>query len=356
MELKDSIKGGVWINHCLLEGKHHYEVENVIKIKKANGVKSFVRKGDKLLLINNIDLQDLPPEEFAQILAEGNPKVTVHKAPKMKEAPAQPRPAGNSFLPVSKEVTLLSFCMEMRREEDLKEDEGGEGGGGGGGEEGFCPVVEEVQEEDLLIVSMVKTSISVVAGRSCETVVPCKGCDGTPCALDDVVIVSESSSVTLVPRGTFKQLKQTNATIAHAASHQYLQAICSQRILRVSPEPEKITIYQYKPNDISLLVKGVAVVLNFTHSNCFLRCCKDGDSVFLRVETCAKQKLKEISSTDQCGLSFVFYMKSTRAGGRRRFESALHAGWFIHIVNEAVEIKPADEFEDEAIFVIYIQS
>lgn len=34
-----------------------------------------LRKGDKLMQINDIDLQDLTPEELTQMLAEGTPKL-----------------------------------------------------------------------------------------------------------------------------------------------------------------------------------------------------------------------------------------------------------------------------------------
>lgn len=37
------VKGGVSIVHQLHEGKHHYEVEDVVKFKKANGGGAFAR-------------------------------------------------------------------------------------------------------------------------------------------------------------------------------------------------------------------------------------------------------------------------------------------------------------------------
>lgn len=47
---------------------------------------------------------------------------------------------------------------------------------------------------------------------------------------------------------------------------------------------EKITIYFYKSNGIDRFFRGMPVVLNLTDSNCFLRCCKEGESVHLQVE------------------------------------------------------------------------
>lgn len=41
---------------------------------------SFLRKGDKLMQINGADLQDLTPEELAQMLAEGSPMLVSSPA------------------------------------------------------------------------------------------------------------------------------------------------------------------------------------------------------------------------------------------------------------------------------------
>lgn len=124
---------------------------------------------------------------------------TVHKAARIKQPPAESCPAEDILHPVSKEAMLLNFNLEMRREEDLGENEEKQGGEGGDNQEEVCPTEngEKEQGKDLLIVSMVKTSISVVAGRSCDTGIPCPGCVETECTLNDVVMVSESSSVTL---------------------------------------------------------------------------------------------------------------------------------------------------------------
>ena len=47
---------------------------------------------------------------------------------------------------------------------------------------------------------------------------------------------------------------------------------------------EKITIYSYKSSIVDKKEQGIPVVLNFTGSNCFLRCCREGDKVVLQVE------------------------------------------------------------------------
>lgn len=147
-----------------------------------------------------------------------------------------------------------------------------------------------------------------------------------------------------VPRGSgsFKQEKHSNVSIEHVASHQYLRGLCSQKSIYTSPNPglsfratcsnmeltnhrnhlndinhrwgffslfiiaqkiwsiggidfwnslffyfvfsEKITIYSYKSSGWDRFSREMPVVLNFTESNCFLRCCKEGERVLLQVE------------------------------------------------------------------------
>eukprot|EP00064_Thunnus_orientalis_P003000 superscaffoldBa00000235_g3008 len=202
MDQEDSVvKGSVLIVHQMEEGRHQYEVENVVKYKKASGGKPFVR-GDKLMQINGMDLQNLTPEELAQTLAEGSPMLTVHKSIKMKQPIEQPSPTDDILYPVSKEAMLLSFSMEMKREGDQEESEWskeGEEREDGGIEGNVCQPEDEEngQETDLLIISMTQTSIAVVKGRGCEDGGTCHGCHGVGCTFKDVVMVAESSMVTL---------------------------------------------------------------------------------------------------------------------------------------------------------------
>ncbi|XP_026175951.1 uncharacterized protein LOC113138041 isoform X2 [Mastacembelus armatus] len=290
MDLKNTqVMGGVLIVHQVHDGKHHYEVENVVK-DKTNSGKMFVRRGDKLMQINGMDLQSITPEELAQMLAEGNPMLTVHKVDRMEECKEQSSPSEATLHPFSKESITLNFSMEMMREEDLEENEDkqeAEGREDGVSDEDVCQAEDEENGEDngLLIVAMNKTSISVVKGRGCDSS-SCQGCHGSGCTFNNIVMVTESSTVTLVPRGStcFRQEKLLNASIEHVASHHYLRAICPQKTLYASPNPEKITIYHYKSNSMDTFFRGMPVVLNFSESNCFLRCCKEGERVLLRVE------------------------------------------------------------------------
>ncbi|KAJ4947924.1 hypothetical protein JOQ06_009953 [Pogonophryne albipinna] len=332
MDVKDpQVKGGVLIVHQIHEGKHQYEVENVMKYKKGSGEKAFVRRGDKLMQVNGMDLQDFTPEELAQTLAKDTPMLTVHKAGRKKEQTDMSLPSEDTLYPVSKESTIFK--------EDVCGAENQEYGEG----------------EDLLIISMKKTSISVVRGRGCDSGSPCQGCHGTGCTFNDVVMVSESSKVVLVSRGggTFRQLKSLKTAIEHVPSHRYLKRLCSQRLF-ASPNPEEMTIYLYKST--SLLDRGMPVVLNFSKSNCFLRCCKEGEHVFLQVEMCEKKKLKKISMNDETTLSFLFYMRADHTR-QRRFESALHGGWFIQInTTNSVEMATMDGGMEEEQFLFVIQT
>lgn len=78
----------------------------------------------------------------------------------------------------------------MMREGDLEDIDMSKEGNGredAGIEEDVCQSENEENGENLLVISMMKTSISVVKGRGCD--------DGTTC--HDVVMVAESSTVTL---------------------------------------------------------------------------------------------------------------------------------------------------------------
>ncbi|XP_033485040.1 interleukin-1 family member A [Epinephelus lanceolatus] len=363
MDLQDSrVKGGVLIVHQIHDGKHQYEVENVVKYKKEIGEKMFVRRGDKLMQINNMDLQDIPPEEFAQLLAKDNPMLTVHKASRKQEHTEQSFPAEDTLYPFNKESATLSFSMEMRREEDLEENGVGqeeEGKEDGDILEDVCSAgnnvenVENGERGDLFIISMKKTSISVVRGRGCNAGSPCQECHGAGCTFNDIVVVAESSKVVLVPRGgdSFKQLKSLKTPVEHVVSHHYLKGLCSHGTIFSSPNPADMTIYYYKSTGNSY--RGLPVVLNISQSNCFLRCCKEDDRVFLQVETCEKSRLKKISKSDENALSFVFFMKGSP---QRKFESALHGGWFIQIDNaDAVKMAELEGGAGDEAFLFIIR-
>ncbi|XP_072236953.1 uncharacterized protein [Leuresthes tenuis] len=358
MDLKDGIvNGAVLIVHQIHEGKHHYNVENVVKYKQGSEKKKFFR-GDKLMEINGVDLQDLTPEELAQTLSKGNPMLTVHKAGKKRIEAERPPPEEDTLQPVSKESTVLSFSWEMMREEESVVGPEGEGEATSGIEEDVCQDENEENGKgaDLIVIQMTKTSISVVSGRGCDDGSPCKGCHGTGCTFNDVIVVAESSTVTVVPRGSisFRQEKLSKVLIEHVPSHHYLRGICSQKTPYSSPNPERITIYYYKSNCMDMSYKGMPVVLNISDSNCFLRCTKEENKVFLQVETCEKQRLKQISRNDDNTLAFVFYMKADRTK-QRRFESALHSGWFICIVNsDLVEMEKLDGGREDPSFLFVI--
>ncbi|XP_029987070.1 uncharacterized protein LOC115417202 [Sphaeramia orbicularis] len=158
-----------------------------------------------------------------------------------------------------------------------------------------------------------------------------------------------------VPRGggSFKRVKVFDASVEHVASHMFLRSLCLQKTVYASPNPEMITIYYYK-SDFKKF-RGIPVVLNFTGSDCFLKCSKEEERILLQVEVCEKQKLQKISKSDEGTLSFVFYMKGDRTDDRT-FESALHLGWFIQIVNtDSVEVTEKERPEEDNHFRVIIQ-
>lgn len=121
------------------------------------------------------------------------------------------------FYPVSKTPALLTFNLEMTREDEWKEDgsERQEGSSGEASEEKFCASENEENGKgrDLFIVSMMKTRISVLKARCGEGGCTCLGCLEDNCFMNDVIVVAESRTVTL-GKGVF-----CSTDIAQLISH-----------------------------------------------------------------------------------------------------------------------------------------
>ncbi|CAL8246377.1 unnamed protein product [Lota lota] len=363
------VEMGMKISHEFLGGEHHYKVDGV-SIHSGGGP-AFARKGDMLTMINGNDLANIAPEELAHLLTNGNPKLTVHQATRKKEPSEHCYPEKDALHPFKKELAVLSFSMEMRREEELGQGESGigvggcgeEGEEGGRGEDGMGPVEKENGEEEgdgcgVLVVKLTNTSFSVVKGRGSHQGHPSLDCHGTGCTLNEVIMVANSSSVTKVPGNTasFMQHKMLqNIYLENAVSQTYLRSICMENILFASPNPERMTIYFYKTNVMDETFRGMPVVLNFTDSQHFLKCCRQEGLVHLRVEAYEKQRLKLICKQDESALAFLFYMKGTMSG-ERKFESALCPGWFIQVMEqETVQMAPQSaRMEEPSVYFIIV--
>lgn len=73
-------------------------------------------------------------------------------------------------------------------------------------------------------------------------------------------------------------------------------------------------------------------------------------------QTCTKQSLRNISTRDPSMLSFLFYMKSDRTK-QLKFESVLHCGWFIQVLNtNLVDVAPLTPEMEDLSFLFIIQS
>ncbi|XP_078800431.1 uncharacterized protein LOC144990948 isoform X1 [Oryzias latipes] len=336
--------GGVFISHHLCEGKHQYKVEKVVKSKNGRGGKMFgsFSKGDNLMEMNGVGLDNFTPEDLAHSLSEGNSKLKVHTATKQKEQVEEEPPQGEVFVSVSQDFTMMSFSWKMKRGEELEQNQNTEN-----------EVFQDVEMRDLLVINMKKTSISVVIARGCSNMSHGVNCTDTKCTIKEIVLVAEASTVTFVPQGGSIRLEKLGEVfIEHKPSHRYLKRICSKTGLYTSPNPEKITIRYYKSNSVDKPYRGMPVVLNFTDTNCFLKCCKTEDGMILQIETCEKGRLQQISKSDESTLAFVFYMKADRTK-LRTFESALYGGWFICVQeNTKVGMEPLDKMKEELFFFI----
>ncbi|KAK6485498.1 hypothetical protein HHUSO_G11296 [Huso huso] len=351
------LKGGVAIIHRLVDGKHQYEVEKVVKYIDESMTSSFVSKGDKLLKINGINLEDLNPETFTELLGEGSILLTVHQPSKTQ----QKAPNKGVYQPYFKEMVVMNISMEMEREDKTEEEE--TAGASDDKDTGASDPVDEgrCEAEDLLVVSLSETSVTIVRGRGHERPpgTRCSTCHSKNCNLHDAVVLSKASTLTLVSRGCPNLLLesiQDNIIIRSLSSQNYIQqsfpSIVSSRPLR-NPDLANMTIYHYKSDYVDGPFLGTPVVLNFTKSNCFLCCVKDKDKVILKVDACHKEELRHISD-DLPTWQFVFYMKAN-ADNARRFESAKYRNWFLsEPLKGTVRMKPK-EIESEQSFFFFIK-
>ncbi|XP_031414740.1 uncharacterized protein cltrn [Clupea harengus] len=333
------VNGGVTILHTSIgNGKHHYEVETFLKDQKAkNGF--CMRRGDTLLKINGLDLQDLSPEMFAEKLSEASPMLTVHQSSPEHPVDIQCKPGDLS--PFKKEDTVLSFCLNMSRDEECH-----------GGEE--VEVYDDGDQDDgfLLLVEMLDTSMSVVRGRGCEHGKTCKDCGGTDCNLDEVVMMSKKVSLVSKEIPDFLHDKvQENMALESLMTHMFVNPSGNQTTLK--PKLAKITIYYYQSDHVDGRFKGVPVVLNFSGTDKFLRCCRHPDcqEATVSVMPYEKSKLKCISKEDDESFPFVFYMKEEQSK-ERIFESAHCENWFIHSTENRLMLKPQKQLDDSFYFLI----
>ncbi|XP_018584753.1 uncharacterized protein LOC108920476 [Scleropages formosus] len=350
METEESpVTGGVSILHSFAHGQHHYQVEKVVKHKMGWGHGSFVRRGDKLLQINGISLQNLPPEAFAQMLTENAPILTVHQS--HINTTEEKYLKTTEIYPFSKEHTVLCFSMEMKKMDALED----EGGKDRGTSEDEVPRngSQSCLLENLLLVTMTKTRFSIIAGRGCDKGKLCQDQSCKDCHLD-VVMEAKSCKITQVLQEIhFLQEKALENIFIHSLmsdkciQNRFRNARMSSRCMSNSA---KITIYYYKSDIVDGEFKGVPVVLNFSGTDCFLKCTDSDGKAVLSIENCEKSKLRSISTKDKDILAFVFYMKASQPDARH-FESANCPGWCLSAKKEEVGVEPFIK-EDESFFFL----
>ncbi|KAK7127646.1 hypothetical protein R3I93_020278 [Phoxinus phoxinus] len=338
------VSGGVTLLHTECEGKHSYEVKAFLNYNKG----MFTSKGDKLLMINNINVEDLTPAAFADLLVEGSPLLTIHHSCKTKTEECE----SEELRVNKKEPTLMSFSLMMVRESELE----------AYGSLGPSPSQPEDIEDDcfdddnFLIVSMADTSFSLVLARGCDPDNPCNNCGKTNCKFNEVVVLPTRAEITSGSPKILSLLRQRD--------HLYIKSFIRDKY--VTPNYRQIcldntmsapiTIYSYKT---TMGVPGTPVVLNFTNTNNFFSCTtKPGvDTKILTVTQHIKQDLQTVCADDPEKWSLVFYM-SCGPDNLRRFESALHKGWFIYSKNvDEVDMDRVEQFNCKPnTFFIIIQS
>ncbi|KPP70803.1 hypothetical protein Z043_110336 [Scleropages formosus] len=239
------------------------------------------------------------------MLTENAPILTVHQS--HINTTEEKYLKTTEIYPFSKEHTVLCFSMEMKKMDALED----EGGKDRGTSEDEVPRngSQSCLLENLLLVTMTKTRFSIIAGRGCDKGKLCQDQSCKDCHLD-VVMEAKSCKIT--------------------------QA--------------KITIYYYKSDIVDGEFKGVPVVLNFSGTDCFLKCTDSDGKAVLSIENCEKSKLRSISTKDKDILAFVFYMKASQPDARH-FESANCPGWCLSAKKEEVGVEPFIK-EDESFFFL----
>ncbi|MCI4393275.1 hypothetical protein PGIGA_G00155710 [Pangasianodon gigas] len=328
MEEENFLFGGVALYHTVVDGKHCYEVGKVLTSKPSD----FGRKGDKLLMINDVETQHLPPKKFVRMLSSGSPFLTMHRA-SIDEAEKK-CPESEGMRPYHKERTVLNFSLAMVREACLDKDEENPQVPEESEWESSNMEGESFTDEEILLVSMTNTSVAIVQARGCDAQNPCGSCGGTGCTINDIVMASKQSQITSVCREYIKKNFERGQVLIQSLlqksiSPENIPPPRRQKACISNPTTAKITIYYYISNAEEDFDKGVPVVLNFSGSTSFLKCICQNDRPVLTFESCEKSKLQSICKDDPSTWSFVFYLKTTK-DNHRRFESAAYSGWFIH--------------------------
>ncbi|XP_023656569.1 uncharacterized protein [Paramormyrops kingsleyae] len=211
--------------------------------------------------------------------------------------------------------THLSFCMKMIREDEAK----------------------TVCEEDV-----------VRDGCCCVT-----GAERAP--INHVAVAKPSNTTFRICNFSNEKMKD-NIAILNLKHDKYIRR--SGNVASMDPcsvvKSASITIFYYKTTLIEEPFRGVPVVLNFTDTDSFLRCQKSGDEVSVSVEEFEKQRLQRFSSRDEDAFSFVFYMRAAQDKARR-FESAVHSGWFMKAVDETVGMGPLSPESESSYFMFHEQ-
>ncbi|XP_062845381.1 interleukin-1 family member A [Trichomycterus rosablanca] len=318
--------GGFSLIHTMIEGKHQYEVGNILTHTPSN----FASKGDRLVMINDEVTQDLPPNLLVEILSSGSPRLTMHQATtNEKEKNCLETESIQSF---QKERANLSFSLDMVRETCMDKDNLP---GTKDSEQNSDNTEDNSSVEEVLLISMSNTSVAVVRGRGCDPEHTCSKCDSTGCTISDILMAANHCEMKSVCEEYVKKISERDPVWIQSLLQ---TTICPKYITpKSSSTSANITISYYRSNILADLGKGVPVVLNFSNSNNFLKCIYQQDKAVLTVECCDKTKLQSICKDDPTKWPFVFYMTSAM-DNCRHFESAAYSGWFIHGKHNLVDV------------------
>uniref|UniRef100_H3B449 Interleukin-1 n=1 Tax=Latimeria chalumnae TaxID=7897 RepID=H3B449_LATCH len=300
-------------------------------------------KGDKILQVNEVSVENIQPEVLANLLCQ-TAFLTIH------------RPAKNPIVythhhklmyqPYDKEHGLLEFSFTMVRKDNDSETWEMPGSSKSGN---LVPLVpdtkmkdglKECEEESMLVVKLTQPSFSIVKGRGAQRSpgTTCMTCQKKDCDLHNVAVMSSTSLQTLTTKSGGNNFDNTVNYVPNSFIHHYY--VLTLYLLMLTGRPLRslpysslgatssyMTIYHYKSCPVENTFSGMPVVLNFTNTNCYLACVEENGNVILKIEDCSAESLRNISESSPFW-HFVFYMKTSK-DRNCRFESAKFKQWYI---------------------------
>ncbi|XP_043928801.1 uncharacterized protein LOC122803295 [Protopterus annectens] len=346
---QSKLKGGAIIQHRIVNGKNEYEILGVVRYQDSTSKgTSYLRKGDKILEVNDTSVENLEPDVLIECLSKTTTHLVIHRPPADANYEKPIKDSGSIYEPYSKETRVFTFDLQMEKIDDGSTENINKSCKESSSTEHLHQYEKEEEDEvedyemaNLLVLQLSETAISIIQGRGHTPGTICKVCHKKDCDLHDIVVQS-SSTIHLVARGNANLelilciektrdkmlVRNTSQKVLIAVEERPRLMSINSRVLRDAC----VTIFYYKCSDVSETPNGLPVVLKFSNTNCYLACHEEGNCIILKAEDYSASNLKHIKQSDETW-RFVFYKKDGY-DGTCKFESAKFPSWFIKSESE----------------------